>query len=329
MIALQNRWLIFALKLAVTFTILWLVVRQLDLGMLERRVEMIATGWLGLAFALFLIQVLLNSWRWCILARLDDVELTLRRAFRMYLEAMFVNQALPTSFGGDVVRIYYVSKLGYRLGQAINGVLLDRLAGAIGLIILMIGGLVPFFGMVTNTAARIGFATVPALASLALGALLLLSLIRTKVPSRFSEAITHFARLARRMLLQPRTAVPALGVAMIGHATMVTGTWFLAKAFALEVDWLACFTIVPAAVLIAMMPVSIAGWGLREGAMAAGFALIGIGAESGFFLSVAVGLMLVAVGLLGGVVWLFRGPGAVRWKSTDVQEHDRRTILGR
>jgi uncharacterized membrane protein YbhN (UPF0104 family) len=236
-----------------------------------------------------------------LLVPLDDAELTFPDALRIYLEGAFFNQALPTTVGGDAVRIYRVVKLGHRLGQAINGVLLDRLAGSIGLVILMIAGLIPFVAMVDNPAARLGFVTVLAMAALAVALVLLLGLTGKKWRLRgFAHSAVHFADLARRMLMRPSMALPALGLAVMGHLSIVTGTWSLAMAAGIGADWLSCFTIVPTAILISMIPISVAGWGVREGAMATGFALIGMGAEVGFLLSVGVGLMLLSVGLIGG-----------------------------
>jgi hypothetical protein len=58
---------------------------------------------------------------------------------------------------------------------------------------------------------------------------------------------------------------------------------------------------------VSVVPVSIAGWGLREGAMVTGFAYVGISATDAVFLSVALGAGMTLVGLLGGLVWMSTG----------------------
>ena len=299
-------------KALVTAAILWFVAQGTDLSAAGLGVEAISPGWIALAFGLFIAQVIMNSWRWCLLAPLDEGKITFNDAFRIYLEGAFFNQVLPTSLGGDIVRIYRVTKLGNRPGQAINGVLLDRLAGTVGLLILMIAGLVPFYTVVTDPPARLGFTTVPALAVLGLLLLLVVGSLGERCRFRFGDSFVRFALLVRRMLVRPSTALPALGLAITGHLAMVTGTWALARSLGIGADWLACLTIVPGAILISMVPISVAGWGVREGAMVAGFALIGIGAEPSLVLSVAVGLMLLAIGLLGGCIWMLNDTGKLR-----------------
>jgi glycosyltransferase 2 family protein len=57
---------------------------------------------------------------------------------------------------------------------------------------------------------------------------------------------------------------------------------------------------------MAMVPVSIAGWGVREGAMVYGLGLANVPREAALIVSIVVGLSLAAIGLAGGVVWLMQ-----------------------
>ncbi len=66
--------------------------------------------------------------------------------------------------------------------------------------------------------------------------------------------------------------------------------------------------LVPPVLLIATVPVSIAGWGLREGTMATAFTLAGLSAEDGVLISVLFGLMYVVTGCVGGLIWIASGP---------------------
>ena len=66
----------------------------------------------------------------------------------------------------------------------------------------------------------------------------------------------------------------------------------------------AALTVVPTIVLVAMAPISIAGWGVREGAMVIGLGLLGVSAADALAVSVSYGLVQIAVGVLGGSLWL-------------------------
>src|SRR3954465_296445 len=67
---------------------------------------------------------------------------------------------------------------------------------------------------------------------------------------------------------------------------------------------LGCALLVPAIMEIAMLPISLAGWGVREGAAVVAFGALGLPADYALGASVAFGLTVAAVSMLGGILWL-------------------------
>jgi uncharacterized membrane protein YbhN (UPF0104 family) len=78
---------------------------------------------------------------------------------------------------------------------------------------------------------------------------------------------------------------------------------FLAAALGGSVSPLEALVLMPLVILFSTLPISIAGWGVREGVMVAAFALLGREAGDAVVLSVAFGLVMLSIGLLGGLVW--------------------------
>jgi uncharacterized membrane protein YbhN (UPF0104 family) len=66
-----------------------------------------------------------------------------------------------------------------------------------------------------------------------------------------------------------------------------------------------CALLIPAVMEIAMLPISVAGWGVREGTVIFAFASFGVSAEIAFGTSIIYALIMLAVGLLGGLTWFF------------------------
>jgi uncharacterized membrane protein YbhN (UPF0104 family) len=63
---------------------------------------------------------------------------------------------------------------------------------------------------------------------------------------------------------------------------------------------------VPLAGLIMVIPISIAGWGVREGVMVVGFGYLGVAPEAALALSILYGLLMLVVALPGGIVWALK-----------------------
>ena len=88
------------------------------------------------------------------------------------------------------------------------------------------------------------------------------------------------------------------------HFLNVLIIWIMAQDVGIAVSLSECMVIVPTVLLLSVIPISIAGWGLREGIMVAGFSYIGMPATDAVFLSITLGIGMTAVGLTGGPVWM-------------------------
>ncbi|WP_420417741.1 lysylphosphatidylglycerol synthase transmembrane domain-containing protein [Pacificispira sp.] len=300
-----------ALKIAVTGLLFWLIAQDIDLeeiGSLLRAADPLL---LIAATGLIVVQLICNSARWRRLMAMDGVSLPFARSFRFYLEGMFFNQALPGAIGGDVMRVYRVRPFCAGIGQAVNGVVLDRVTGLIGLCVMILIGLPLLLERVGDTGILGGFAGV-FVAGLA-GVVVLALIARLSESGRGGRlrgAAVRFAQLFDRLLRRPSEALPVLALAVATHALVIATAYLSAHAIGLTYRVEDCLIVVPTSILVSTLPISLGGWGVREGAFAAGFVLIGAasaGDAGPVALGIVMGLELLVVGLIGGAVWFFGG----------------------
>lgn len=302
--------ILLALKVAVTGLLFWYLAGQVDLAQIGALLAQANPGLLTLATGVIFIQLAFNSARWVRLLAMDQAFLPFGKAYRFYLEGMFFNQALPGAFGGDVVRVYRVRAFCRTLGQAVNSALLDRLTGLMGLAIVIAGGLPLLMQRTSDGGVLSGFAIVFALG--AVGILCAFGLARMSeegTGGKARTALVGFARLFTRLIKHPAEAFPVLTYALGTHLLLVGIAYVSAVALGLEFTLIECLIVVPTSVLVSTLPISLGGWGVREGAMVAGFALIGAsGSDAGAVaLGIVIGLQMLVVGLIGGGVWLLGG----------------------
>jgi hypothetical protein len=96
-----------------------------------------------------------------------------------------------------------------------------------------------------------------------------------------------------------------VALTIVIHLLTVVVAWGAAKALAVPLDPLQALLLVPPVVLIASIPISIAGWGVRESAMMTAFAYAGLAETDGLLVSVLFGGALFLTGVVGGLVWVF------------------------
>src|SRR3970040_231815 len=102
----MRRLISFALKAAISAILLYFAVAGVDLAVIGERLRDLRPEWMIAALALAFIQLGLGAARWHVIARACEASLPLPSALRLSLIAAFFNQVLPSSVGGDAVRVW-------------------------------------------------------------------------------------------------------------------------------------------------------------------------------------------------------------------------------
>lgn len=300
-----NRWLGFTVKAAVTGGLIWLLMRGFDTGEAIHRLGQLSP-WLAPAVLTLLVAVsALAAWRWTILMRLFGASLGFWTTLRLIFEGQFFNQTLPSTIGGDGIRMYRAARLGIPAGEAINGVILDRVVG-LGSLLLMVAMVQPLFAdRIHDTAMRLGFAAVLLAGGLGIAGLLCFGWMPAFVRRwRLGAWAADLSAAARRMVAAPKVILPVVAISLTIHALVVVTVWLIGRGLALPLGFVDCLVFVPAILLLSAVPVSIAGWGVREGMMVTAFGMVGVSQSGSLTLSILFGFAMVAIGLPGGAFWL-------------------------
>ena len=125
----MRRTLAFALKAAISAGLLYFALAGVNPAVLGERLRELKIEWMLGAVALACIQLMLLAARWQRIARACNAPLPLGRAFRMSLIAAFFNQVLPSTVGGDAMRIWLFARAGAGWSKATHSVLLDGTRG--------------------------------------------------------------------------------------------------------------------------------------------------------------------------------------------------------
>lgn len=296
------------IKIVVSALLIWWLVSNLNI---ERIVANMATAdpW-GLLLAVVLLGSLsaAQAFRWSLITRAIGKVLHFKDAFKNVLIGIFFNQILPSSIGGDAIRIWRTYRLGLGLIPAAHSVMLDRLTALLALVLMAGAGMPVIFSLLGDSPERWGVPVLVAGGLFAFGALLLFD----RVPGRFIawrplRAAAELSADARRVLLRPACTFPALAISVCMHTGVALTVYIIARSMGLSVNALDCVVLVPPVMLFSMIPISIAGWGIREGAMLTAFSFVGIGSDEAFALSVLFGLAIMVTGVPGGIIWLLSG----------------------
>jgi hypothetical protein len=296
----------FLVKLLVSLGLLWLVAHEADLAGLQSRLGRLAPGLAALALAVLLFQLCVAALRWHLIAGVVGVALPLRLLWRHLLVAQCFSQALPSSVGGDVIRIWLVQRSGVALRPAFVSVVLDRLLGLLSLVLVVVVALLLPSAVVFEETARIAVWTIAACAVAGLAAVL----IAARLPATWFAAprvlrVAHeTARGMDAVCTRPWTCLGVTLSSVLVHLLSIAGIWLLARGLGIDVGAPTLAATVPLALLAASVPVSIGGWGVREGVLVHLLATQGVAADAALALSLSFGMALALASLPGGLLWL-------------------------
>ncbi len=293
------------LKLAVSVGLLALLLRTMDMGEVAAVLGRLPATAIAAGLVLMLIQIAVLGLRWWLVMAAIEAPIPFGKVLPVTFIGVFFNQVLPTSFGGEAVRMWQAHRLGVSGEVAVIGVLLERIGGLFGLVVVTALGVAYLGSEIDNQAIRLGLlATLP----VAVAAILALAAL-DRLPARSRRApvlekATRLARDSRRVFFAPATALPLLLLSMLSHALAAAAIYAFAEGLQLGLPFLSCVALFSAVILVTAIPISFAGWGLREGAMVALFAFAGLGADTALALSLAFGVAYLAASLPGCALWL-------------------------
>lgn len=292
-------------QLAVSITLMALLWRQLDGAAAWRDLAGAKPGWLFAALAALTLQTILSALRWRFTAARLGQTLSLFRVLREYYLSQFANQVLPGGMLGDAGRAYRARSDG---GLVVSGqaVIFERFAGQVMLFVVMLSGTAlaafsPNGALPPGTAAALAK---PAFAVAVAGITLLW--LAPGLPGRVGKAF-HGIRGALSLAFLGRRVFACQVVLSLGATLCNLAAFaFCARATGTVLAPVHVLALVPLILYAMVVPLSVSGWGLREGAAVALFPLAGATAAAGLAASTAFGLVFL-VSTLPGLIVLLSG----------------------
>jgi uncharacterized membrane protein YbhN (UPF0104 family) len=300
-----------SLRWVLTAVLLGLLVWYLDTDRLIDELSRFSVLAVVLALLVSVGQVALSAWRWRFTARCLGLHLGFKAAVREYYLATFLNQVLPGGVLGDVNRgLRHGSGSGER-AASLHAVMIERLSGQLVMFAVAIGAGV--WLAATNPEVREltgqwgGGITVAIMVTILV---LMLLVFGGRLWRRFRNYLQTLGRDIYRGLLSPRVLPVQMASSLAVVATYLGVFGLLSgSAYGIEGPFQA-FTLLAlcSLLLLAMViPLTVAGWGVREGAAAVLWPLAGLPAEQGVALSVGYGLT-VLLSSLPGSLFVFTRP---------------------
>ena len=290
------------LRSVVSAGLLAVLVTRIDLAhALPRQRHLSTLAWFAAALCTATVGIGLSAWRWQRVLAVFGVRAPLGTLWNHYLAGQFVGNVLPSTIGGDVLRVTRASRTTTTTETAFASVALERLTGFAALPLLSALGFALRPGLLAEphawAAVLIGSVTL----ALLVGILVLAG--HPRLAGRFRDrpgwvrylgAVHEGVDAMRR---HPPGALGVLGTACVYQASTVLMVWFVFRTLEVPVPNAAVLAFVPAVAMAQVLPISVSGLGVREGMLVLLLVPLGVSPAR----AVAVGLLWYCVMLLTSV----------------------------
>lgn len=300
------------LKIALTIVALGVVLYSVDLQSAWKLARE-QSVWLVVAAAILtLVQIGLGAVRWHLVLRRIEAPIAAADTIRIYYISVFFSACLWASVGGDLVRGWLAFRRNVNAKVAAISVILDRVAALAGVAIIVLVSAPQFI-------ERVGHShMVTVLLPSGLAAAGLIGIFIVAQLDRLPSGTGSFGRLqllqqirtlggaTRMVFLSPTWTGPVIALSIVSQICGSLAAYVIAASLGLAVSPIDCVVLMQPVTLLAALPISIGGWGVREAAVVTLFGLIGVPSSAALVMSVQIGILTIAVSLPGGILFLMQ-----------------------
>jgi len=294
------------IKIAVSLGLLILILTRLKWSTIIHEIKAANYIFLIPATLLYFIAILLSTYRWIIFLKLRSIALTLSKALKYYLISIFAGNFLPSG-GLDVVRAIYAGK-GGKVSTALAATFIDRLSGFYAILFYLI---IAAITLTMKTKALLNITIIGILLLLAINLLLFTKQFYETVNkvkrNKITTPIIKFLNSIYEYRNEWPLIIKTLPISILIQLLFSLVPIVISFGLKVKIPIWESILLLPIINFVMMIPVTISGLGLREGAFIILYGDL-IGKEKALLLSLLYYLTSVIISLIGWVLFLFDKP---------------------
>ena len=307
--ATKKKKLNFALRIGCTLLLFTFLLKSVSWPTLLNELMHIQHTLLLIGFFLGVFSVFVSSYQWRILLHGEKIHSDLADLVNLYLVGTAFSHFLPTGMGGDAVKAYYVGNESGNIESSASAVIMSRITGYFGMILIAAIVLIIEFHHFNNTV----------IASFLLLSLLVLGMIAGAIFSVTLLSKFFHKKLAKQRILtkvigignalnksvkQPRFMSLAILTGVVFWVVACLNYYAYGDSIGIHIPMYFYFVAIPLISLVTFLPISINGFGVRESMLVYVFSTVHIASSTSLLLALLMDAQVLVLGLVGACLYL-------------------------
>ena len=309
---MKNKRYSFLLKALVSIALMTLLIWKIDLGRIITAFSGLDVAWFSLATFFFFLQQIIVAYCWKIVLDAQVSQVSLLKVTQVHFIGIFFGVLLPTSIGMDIVRAFSLSRHMTKKVDAMSSLFFVRVVGYFVFFFLAL-----MFAMyVAIRSGNFVFAGI----ILGMAALFVLLVWISLHPVfhkwiekvldklklwRFSSKLGEFRSSTIALLNEKTVFIKVVAYSIFFQVFGIYIVYLVGRSVGIELGLVYYFIYVPVIMAITILPLSLAGIGLREGAFVFFFAPLGVPEAKSLTLSLLLFSQMLILAVIGGGIYLF------------------------
>jgi uncharacterized protein (TIRG00374 family) len=309
---IKKKWIAFALRAAVTVVLFVFLAQSVSWSTLIMTLPHVRQAELLLGLAASIVCVVFSSYGWRSLLLAERLQTDLARLINLYLVGMAFSHFLPTNMGGDAVKAYYVGIESGNMAGSTSAVVMSRVTSFIGMLLITFPALVIMHRLFTD-AVMIWFLWLSLLLMMTIAGIIILAAFLPQLSTRCLKSVWTKNRIFQFILKigsaisatikRPRSLCAAILFGALFWGASFLNYYGYAAALGLHIPLTFFVIAIPFVSIIAALPISINGFGVRESAFVYILSSIHVPATMSLLLVLLVDTQVILFGLIGGCIY--------------------------
>jgi glycosyltransferase 2 family protein len=309
----KKSWARFALRAGLTTLLFVFLLKSISWATLLKTLIQVHHTFLLMGLAVGVLCVVFSAYAWRSLVLAEGIEMDLARLINLYLVGIGFGHFLPTNMGGDAVKAFYVGSDSGNYPGAASAVLMSRITSFMGMLLLALPTLAIMHEHF-STGVTISFVLLSLLLLAAIASTIIVSVLLPRVSTRLVKGRSIKYRVLAKAIeigsalsaaaRKPRSLAGSAMFGVLFWVASILNYYGYGVALGLHVPLYFYMIAIPFVSMVAALPISINGFGVRESAFVYLFSTIQIPAATSLLLALLVDAQLLLFGLVGGCIYL-------------------------
>lgn len=318
------------LKVSVSlFIIIILLLFLSDPSAVWQNVKKVSINKIFILISVIIVSQAISSLRWQWILESEGVKIRFNTLFASYMIAMFVNNILPTSVGGDFVKIIDIYRITKNASVSMISVFFDRLIGLVALIFLSWIGMFFAIRMFSSPVLwgwiGINFICI-IITILFLNETIIFSIIQyLENRKAFSKLGKTLRLLYQRLILYKNKKYFLMKILIVSipiQFNLIIIYHQIALSMSIFIPFIFYLFAIPFILIVSLFPISLGGLGVREAASVFVFSIAGVSEDAALSMALVATSITYLASLLGGIMFLFRGSNVIPTRKTKTKFYE-------